>query len=180
MSVKANTVLVRNLLYIREVVHFGSIRAAADCNNIKPSNLSKIISDTEEQFGFSLFCRTAHGMVASQRAIELSSQVEKLVHELSDLRQKFAFGNGTEFLRLYLSRGLEIGEISDFSGRVEYVDMPDYADVIVGSEKPRKTSGMVCVEHKIGSNIKQTIWVCAQNNPAAMGLATAILLKFRD
>ena len=180
MSVKANAVLFRNLLYVREVVRLGSIRAAAECNNIKASNLSKIISDTEQLFGFSLFFRTAHGMVASQKAVELSSQVEKLMQSFLDLRQKFAFGDGVGFLRLYVSKGLEIGEISDFSGRVEYVDMPDYADVIVGSEKPRKTSGMVCVEHKIGSNIKQTIWVCAQNNPAAMGLATAILLKFRD
>ncbi len=178
MSVKSHAVLFRNLLYVREVVNAGSIRLAAEQNNIKASNLSKIITDTEDLLHQKLFFRTAYGMVPLKSAVELSGQTEKMVQNLLNLKQKFlADENGTH-LRVYVSKGLEIDSLSDFSGKIEYVDGTEYADVIVSAEKPKEASKMVCVEHKIGSVVRQKIWVCAQNNQHAMDLATFILSRF--
>lgn len=179
MSVKTYAVLFRNLLYVKEVARAGSIRLAAERNNIKASNLSKIIGDTEEMFHQTLFRRTAHGVIATQKAVELSSQIEKMVQNLFDLKQKFLRDEGSDHLRIYVSKGLEIDDLSDFSQTAEYTDVAESADVIVSIDKPQKASQMVCVEHKIGSIVKQTIWICARNNPNAMNLAAFIVLKLR-
>ena len=174
MSVKTKSILFRNLLYVKEVVDTGSISAAAEKNGIKASNLSKLIKETEGLFGCVLFSRTAHGTVPTSSALKLVQAARDMENYLKDCVAKNA---SDELVRLYVSDGLLIKNLSDFEDMFLVVKEERRADVIVSVKRPLNADELVSTENKLGKDVVQSIWVCSKNTPQALDLARFIILQ---
>ena len=60
-TLKSKTLLLKELLALKEVVDKGSIQIAANENGIKNSNLSQLIKDLEDRFNTKLINRNFDG-----------------------------------------------------------------------------------------------------------------------
>ena len=175
MSVKVKANLFRNLLYVKEVANFGSISAAAEKNGIKPSNLSKLIKDTEKFFGKTFFCRTRHGIVPTKEGVDL---IEKIARAEDALESCLMFPNKeNKPLRLYVAEGLEIKNLMNFKKLYLNAENENEADVIVSGIKPQRADELVSTKNQIGKDVVQNIWVCAENVEPALELARFIILQ---
>jgi len=175
MLVKVKSNLFKNLLYVKEVAEAGSISAAAEKNGMKISNLSKLIKDTEAIFGKELFCRTRHGVVLTKDGVELVQKVHALESGL-DACLKY-LGKEKNVARLYVAEGIEIKNLADFKKLFLMVDNEQEADVIVSVARPKKADELVSTKNQIGTNVAQSIWVCAENTTEALELARFIILQ---
>lgn len=176
MSVKMQISFLKSLLYIEQIVREGTISRAADKNGLKASNLSKMLKELEKQMDKQLFLRTPHGMVPTKETKELAVEISHFSKMIDSLAQKYCkctytCGN----LKLFVSRGLEISASEKVFQKAVKTDDMKTADVIVSTEKPPFAESMICVENKIGHQIKQSIFVCAKNNKQAIDFATQII-----
>ncbi len=178
MSVKTKALLFRNLLYVKEVADTGSISLAAQKNGIKTSNLSKLIKETEILLGKVLFERTAHGVKPTFATLDLISDVYKMEECLNacishdDSHEKI--------LRLYVSKGLRVRNLDMFETVVLMADEEKNADVCVCSYEPKGADELVSTECRLGKDVVQSVWVCAQNTPQAIALARFIILQIQN
>lgn len=181
MSIKTEVLFFKYLLCIREIVRTGKISEAAVQNGMKESNLSKTIKDIETLTNRKLFVRTSSGIVPTREAIEIAYRVEQMMQNTDDLRKAY-FKNGSEknVFKVYVEPGLEICDLENISQKIIYTDVFEDADVTIGLHKPKSVQNRVCIENKIGSFVKQTVWVSAQNRPEVLDLTTLIISKFYD
>lgn len=176
MSVKTQISFLKNLLYIEQIVREGTISRVADKNGLKASNLSKMLKETEKQMGKQLFLRTTHGMVPTKEAKEAALEISRLSKMIDALAQKYCkCACSCNHLKLFISKGLEISASEKMFQKVIKTDKMEDADVIVATEKPPFAESMICVENKIGHQIKQDIFVCAKNTKQAIDFATKII-----
>ncbi|MBO4285525.1 MAG: LysR family transcriptional regulator [Alphaproteobacteria bacterium] len=179
MSVKAQTDFYKCMLYVKELVDEGAICRAAAKNGIKAPNLSKLLKRAELFVSEPLFYRTPHGVVPLKAAVEIAQKmraVQKLMSSISSLKNNPKTQQNP--LKLYVSKGLQIASLEDFSEPVQISSKKSEADVIVSTNKPKRAGSMIAIENKLGQNIRQTVWVCAQNNARAAALARFIVLRF--
>jgi len=179
MSVKAQTDFYKCMLYVKELVDEGAICRVATKNGIKAPNLSKLLKKAEIFVSEPLFYRTPHGVVPLKSAVEIAKKmrtVQKLMSSILSVKNSSQTQQNP--LKLYVSKGLQIGSLEDFSEPVQISSKKSEADVIVSTNKPQKAGSMITIENKLGQNIKQTVWVCAQNNTRAFALARFIVLRF--
>ncbi len=179
MSVKAQTFFLRNILYIKQLVEVGKISVVAEKNGIKAPNLSKALKEMENLFNQTLFYRTPHGLKPTQAALEIALKAQKIEQIGEEIKQKYTLCFDAP-LRLYISDGLEIKGLKKLKNRFENVSDAKVADVIVSAQKILNNKKMIAVEHQIGNQIKQSIWVLSKNNPQAMALAAEIIVMFQD
>lgn len=184
MSVKLKSTKFRNFLYLQQVFIHGSIRAAAEKNGIKPSNLSCIIRDMEKQSGQKLFTRHSRGLVPTPQTLELIGEIANLDRMLTEIVHKINLMKGFNSISLYLPDNLKIHALKEFSEENAMEIIPascvEDADVIVSYTKPDTASYMVSVENKFGQGLLQTVWVCAVNRPLAVKLARFIILQMHS
>jgi len=176
MSVKTQISFLKSLLYIEQIMREGTISRAADKNGLKASNLSKMLKELEKQMDKQLFVRTPQGMVPTKEAKEAALEINRLSKMIDDLARKYCKGaDMCGELRLFVSKGLEISASEKVFQKALKTDDMQAADVIVSTEKPLFAESMICVENKIGHQIKQSIFVCAKNNKRAIDFATKII-----
>ncbi|MBR2298978.1 MAG: LysR family transcriptional regulator [Alphaproteobacteria bacterium] len=178
MSVKVKAGMFRNLLYVKEVAEAGSISAAAEKNGIKPSNLSKLLNETESMFGHLLFCRTKHGAVPTKDGLMLAKKIIKLEEALEACLNCLEPENKPP--RLYMASGIEIQNLADFQKLFLKVESENEADVIVSNFKPQRADELVSTKNRIGRGVVQNIWVCAENVKPALELARFIILQIHN
>lgn len=179
MSVKAQTDFYKCMLYVKELVDEGAISRVAEKNGIKAPNLSNLLKKAELFVSEPLFYRTPHGVVALESAVKIAKKmraVQKLMSSLANLKNTQKIQPNP--LKLYVSKGLQIGSLEDFSKSVQISSKKSEADVIVSTNKPQRAGSMITIENKLGQNIRQTVWVCARNNAQAAALARFIVLRF--
>ena len=179
MSVKLKVALFRDLLYLREVICYGKISAAAEKNGIKPSNLSAIIKNLEHMSGKKLFLRRTNGLFPTDEALELAQKISGLENSFEQTVSAFLSPNQTQHISLYLPANLQFTELEDFAKKHAFImrqtDFPEQADVIV-SYAPLNDSDKVIVENTIGRRMRQTIWVAAVNKEKALLLAEHLIV----
>jgi len=179
MSVKTQTDFYKCMLYVKELVDEGAISRVAEKNGIKAPNLSNLLKKAELFVSKPLFYRTPHGVVALESAVEIAKKMRAVQKLMSSIEsKKNSLQTRQNPLKLYVSKGLQIGSLEDFSDPVQISSKKSEADVIVSTSKPKRAGSMITIENKLGQNIKQTVWVCAQNNARAAALARFIVLRF--
>ncbi len=67
------------------VDRFGSFSAAAEALNISQSTLTKAVADVEQDLGFTLFLRTARGVIATPEGREFLARAERIVADFDVL-----------------------------------------------------------------------------------------------
>ena len=178
MSVKMQSDFYKSMLYIKEIVSEGTISSVAQHNGIKAPNLSKLIKETESAFGKPLFIRTNRGLVPTDIALKIAKEIENIQKALDALLRFQISSAHQKPLKLYVSKGLFIGNLKDFKGEIEYTNDKRLADVLVTLSKPQNTAHMTTVENRLGQDITQSVWVCSSNNMQALALAEFITLRF--
>lgn len=176
MSVKTKTALFRDLLYLKEVISYKQINAAAINNGIKASNLSRLIKELEALSGKQLFVRSSQGFTPTGEAISLCQKIinmEKIFEETAALIKP---QRGSNSLKLYVSPNFSITNLKKFRQvPVSLCANEMDADVCVSNYKPANAENMICVENKIGLEFRQSVWVSSVNNTHALNLARFII-----
>lgn len=177
MSVKSKSSLFRNLLYLREVIACKQISLAANNNGIKASNLSKIISDTENMAQKKLFLRNNHGLTPTTDAIKLASEINELETRLNHIKSTYFTSQNLFEIKLYKPENLHLKHLQDYSRtlNITLCSCADNADIIISYSEPLNYENLIVVKNQIGDKIVQNIWVSAVNVPQVINLAEKII-----
>lgn len=183
MNVKSNLNLIRGILYVSEIIRCGSINRAAEENNIKASNLSRIINSLENQIGQKLFVRSALGCkptVQGYKIAEYAKVVQEQIIKLECWCKNKKSKENT--LNIYISPEMELQDCGEFEKQhskvaLNFVNDDRQADIKI-SNLPPKNINASCTELKIGKEIKQKIWICCnEQKPAALEFFDFIVAK---
>ena len=81
---------LKHLEYFIQVVQCGSISKAANALYLKPSNLSKCMTNMETEFGTTLFNRSSKGVSLTRNGEQVLSWAQRLLDEQQSLIRGFA------------------------------------------------------------------------------------------
>jgi len=180
MSVKNQLSLIKQLLYVREIISCKTIASAAIKNGIKAPNLSKIIKETEKQLGQILFIRTTKGLIPTSTAREISKIADALF-EMSNIYQtKYLRLTEPQNLRFFISKGLVVQGLDKICQDFVLSSAQKNADVIISTRHPKNADKMLSVQVKIGDVVTQDIWICAKDIPFAEQIVTSLVLLFQN
>lgn len=91
MTIKTETTLIRNILYLLQTIENGKMSITAEQNGIKISNLSKLIKELEEHFNTKLLIRKSNGVIPTedgQVLLSLAQELETSLEKLQQLKDK--------------------------------------------------------------------------------------------
>lgn len=80
---------VAHLRYAIEVSKTGSVSKAAENLFIGQPSLSKAIKELEEDFGFTIFNRTARGVIPTEKGTEFLNDAKRIVAEIDELEELY-------------------------------------------------------------------------------------------
>lgn len=165
MNIKGRINFIRSILYLQEVIKYKSLSKAAAENNIKPSNLSTMMSNLEKEVGMRLLKRSPQGCVATpqgQKIAHCAATVQEIVTKIMVKPDKTSSGRHT--LSVYLSPYLTLNDYQNFEYQhpqitLNFVEDENLADVSISNLPPsnKKTS---YAELLLGKEVQQKIWVC--------------------
>lgn len=157
--------LVREILYVQEIIRCKSINKAAEENNIKASNLSLIINNFEKEIGVKLFKRSSQGCTPTKQAVkiaELASELKTQIQNVNELH-KTAYPKN-RVLNIYVSPTMELSDCSEFEKnhqniKLNFLEEDIMADIKI-SNLPLINPPNKYTELHIGNSLKQKIWIC--------------------
>lgn len=89
MIVKQKTLLLKELLAVKETVDAGQIQRAADKNGFRQTNFSKLIKELEKRFETTLFQRSPTGLIPTDIGRLLYADIKKISDDLENLETKY-------------------------------------------------------------------------------------------
>lgn len=89
MPIKYQTTLLKELLALKEVIDAGQIYRAAEKNGIRQTNYSKMLKDLEDRFGITLFQRTSTGLIPTNAARSLYSEIQSIDTALNNIETSY-------------------------------------------------------------------------------------------
>ena len=113
MNIRNQTMLLKELLYLKEAIDCGSLSAVALKNDIKPSNLSVLIKNFEKKMGATLLIRKSSGVEptqAGQQMYQLALALEESLERLEQATSDYC----PQSLVLRLPSGFVLPFLSDF------------------------------------------------------------------
>lgn len=173
MNIKYNSNFIRDLLYLIATIRNGQITITAEQNGIKPSNLSRLLTELEKTIGCKLIIRSCRGIKPTQYGQEIYELALCLEHNLQKLENIYKHPNRkNNQIKLYISEALKINNFNDFcqqnpSIKIIPTNNEEFADVALLNHEPNM-KGISFAKFVIGQEITQNIWViCNENNPNA-------------
>lgn len=179
MLIKMQLCLLKNMLYVAQVVECGTITKVAQKNGIKASNLSKLIKDTEKELGSALFIRTNKGLIPTEKALDISKKVNKIQEMIVESAKCFVQRPEINPISIYVSNGLEINSLGEVCPNAVFCENEQNADVIISNKEPINVENRVILNTKIGKEITQNLFICAKDTPQAREVITSIILMFQ-
>lgn len=88
-TLKTNLPLLRELFALKEVMDAGQIQGAAQRNGMKQSNLSKMISDLENEMNTKLLNRSPKGIKPTNTARLLYADIDNIIKSLNKISATF-------------------------------------------------------------------------------------------
>ena len=88
-TLKSKVALLKKLLFLKEVIDNGQIQSAAEKNGLRHSNLSKSISELEEEMHTTLLHRSPKGIEPTGTAQQLYEDIENISEYLDKIRETF-------------------------------------------------------------------------------------------
>lgn len=178
MSIKSKSTLFRNMLYLNELIKFSKISTVAENNGIKQSNLSKIIKDLEDITQTQLFERSNKGLIATDKAIELSKLISKTEIYFEETMEKMLNQEIKKTILLFVPENIIIKNLQSFTeSKIVLCDNASKADVIISYDKPKNNNNLIIVENSLGTSFKQKIWISSINSKPAINLARFIICQ---
>lgn len=178
MSVKTELLLLKYMLYVAQIIECQSIARAAQKNNIKASNLSKLLKDAENKFGSQIFIRTNKGLIPKKEAFEISKKANEIKNLLKESEVTFWQTKIKKSVYIYVSDDLEVKDIDKICSNVVLCTKINDADIIISSQKPLDTKNKLVVSIKNGDLIKQNLFISAKDTPMTKAIVTSIILMF--
>jgi DNA-binding transcriptional LysR family regulator len=86
-------VIDRRLLYVVATARYGSFTAAADRVGVTQSAITKSVADLERQLGYSIFNRTARGVILTDEGRSFVERASRLLDEAQDLMRGASAGS---------------------------------------------------------------------------------------
>ena len=177
ISVKEKLTLVKQLLYLKEILDCGSISEAARKNGIKAPNLSKLMKETENTYGKELFVRTTHGISPTKESISLSALAELLNENIETAEKYFADNAKKSLLKLYVQSEIKLLNLENAEEKFVLTSDVDEADVIVSTCQYPNFEKLLVTEVHLNNNILSKVWVACQNTLPAVSLTRFIILR---
>lgn len=117
--VKRKATILKQLLYLRDIIDSGQIQKTAEKNGIKQSNLSLLIHELEESFNTSLIYKTTNGVLPTNSAQQIYDDIQEIEQILRRIESKFDTREATTGITsLWVGNGLAgtrfLSLISDF------------------------------------------------------------------
>ena len=171
MSIKSDVSLIRGLLYLHEVIAHKTINKAAEANGIKPSNLSVLITELENQVNAKLLIRTPQGCLPTVMGKVFCNLAGELQNFIFEIRESSVAAHAQpSVLHVFVAPNLDFCDCSEFEQkfpeiRLEPVPKQQDADFLILNTPPKETN-LSYSEFNIGSNIKQKIWLCCRDSKA--------------
>lgn len=94
---------VQALRYLVQIEQFGSINKAAQQLFISQSALSRIVKDTEDRTGFTIFHRTSKGVVPTNDGKQFLTNAQAVLTEIEKLESQYFNTKQKEELRLLIA-----------------------------------------------------------------------------
>lgn len=85
--------LDRRLLYVVSTARYGSFTAAAERVGVTQSAITKSVADLERELGFSIFNRTARGVLLTEEGRSFVERASRLLDEAQDLMKGVSAGS---------------------------------------------------------------------------------------
>lgn len=138
MSIKKDTIILKNLLCFAETTKNGQINSTALKQGMKQSNLSNTIKELEEMFNTKLFNRLHNGITLTEtgrEVFEIACGIENIIHRVNNF--SLSTNKIAGDIRLWTSDGIGTSYISaclpDF-----YLKYPDvHLDIKCSLESPK-------------------------------------------
>ncbi|ABS62655.1 transcriptional regulator, LysR family [Parvibaculum lavamentivorans DS-1] len=83
----------RRLVYVVSTARYGSFTAAADRVGVTQSAITKSVADLERELGYSIFNRTARGVLLTEEGRSFVERASRLLDEAQDLLQGASTGS---------------------------------------------------------------------------------------
>lgn len=171
MTIKNNLALIRRLLYFYAVIENGRINITAERNGIKAANLSKMLTELEEEIGAPLLERSNQGVrptVLGQKIYLLSKELSQHISALLD--QTTEHNMATEVSYCF-PENFCLNNLEEFHTRYPdillFEEKSPRADVIVSYREPPADASKIIVKNNVGSAVTQAVWVCCRQDSEA-------------
>ena len=179
MTIKNNLALIRRLLYFYAVIENGRINITAERNGIKAANLSKMLTELEEEIGAPLLERSNQGVkptVLGQKIYQLSKELSQNISFLLDQTTEH---NMEAEISYCFPENFRLNNLEEFHTRHPDIllieEKSPRADVIVSYQKLPDDVSRIIIKNNFGNTITQTIWVsCRRDLEAAVLFAEFI------
>jgi DNA-binding transcriptional LysR family regulator len=170
MSVKTKTTLIRDLLYLREIIIYGGISTAATKNGIKSSNLSAYIKHLEDRLGTPLLNRHSYGITPTPYAESIIGQLTQIENTVALIDRAGQRETPTR-LNVCCPDNIVVNGLDEFERQshisVRFCPIERQSDVVVSYKPPENRPHMTVIENTIGTGFKQKIWVsCVKKDDA--------------
>ncbi len=159
MSLKKQLAVIKYLLALNSTVKFGSINTAAAKNGIKPSNLSRLISEFEEIVGGKLLNRTPKGVSPTVLGTKVCALAEQIEHELE--KADCEEDKDIQIIKIYVSSELEFTDFENFfadfnNAIIVLTPRRKQADIIISGQAPKDKTHFV--EITLSGALRRKIW----------------------
>ncbi len=163
MSLKKQLAIIKYLLALNSTVKHGSINTAAEKNGIKPSNLSRLISDFEEIIGGKLLNRTTKGVTPTALGTKVCALAEQIEQELEKAEKEEK--TACHQIKIFLAPELEFSDFENFFAafnEAEIILSPrrNQADIIISGQAPRGETNFIEIE--LSGELKRKIWLLSK------------------
>lgn len=160
MSLKKQLAIIKYLLALNSTVKCGSINTAATKNGIKPSNLSRLISEFEEIIGGKLLTRTPKGVNPTALGTKVCALAEQIEHELEKANQEE--DKNLQIIKIFVSAELEFNNFENFftdfnNAIIVLTQRRNQADIIISGHTPGDKNNFV--EITLSGELKHKIWL---------------------
>ena len=159
MSLKKQLAVIKYLLALNSTAKCGSINTAAAKNGIKPSNLSRLISEFEDIIGGKLLNRTPKGVIPTALGTKVCALAEQIEHELekADIQED----KDLQIIKIYVSSELEFNNFENFfadfnNAIIVLTPRRNQADIIISGQPPKEKSNFV--EITLSGELRRKIW----------------------
>ena len=156
-----------------------AIHSAPALCGIKASNLSRIIKDTEKEFGFLLFIRTNKGLIPTENALQIFKSTHLIKQMIEESFGQFLPNNFKKKVLVYIEHGLEINGLENVCPNAVLSSRAENADILIGTQKPLQSDKMTILNVKIGNAVTQDLWISAKDSLPVQSVISSIVLMFQ-
>ena len=157
-TVKTKTLLLKELLALKEVVDKGSIQTAACENGIKNTNLSQLVKSLEDRFNTKLITRGFEGSQPTRSAQMIYDDIcniEELLHKIADnfVDKNALSGSMSVWTEEGLIGSVMLKDFADFYAKYPKIRL----ELLMKQSPDISNTDVLIINSKVHSDIRGTV-----------------------